>query len=151
MTTAAIWLRLLIAVVLGGAIGLEREVAGQPAGLRTYALVSLGSALFTIIGLGYFAPPLSQVVPPGDATRIVGALVTGIGFLGAGAIVRPGGGAVQGLTTAAALWATAAVGLAVGSGFELLAGGAVALILLILWGFERLKVVLHLGAPEDQE
>jgi putative Mg2+ transporter-C (MgtC) family protein len=151
VTTVAIWARLLIAVVLGGAIGLEREVAGQPAGLRTYALVSLGSALFTIIGLDYFAPPLSQAVPPGDAIRIVGALITGIGFLGAGAIVRSGGGAVQGLTTAAALWATAAVGLAVGSGFELLAAGAVALILLVLWGFERLKEALHLGARGDEQ
>lgn len=150
MATVGVWLRLLIALALGGLVGLEREIAGQPAGLRTHALVSFGAALFTIIGLGYFSPPLSPVVPPGDALRIVGALITGIGFLGAGAIVRARGRGVQGLTTAAALWATAAVGLAVGSGFEVLAAGSVGLILIVLWGFERLKELLHLGLPHDR-
>jgi len=150
VTGPAAWLRLLIAIVLGGIVGLEREIAGQPAGLRTHALVALGSALFTIVGLGYFGAPLEAVIPPGDALRVVAALVTGVGFLGAGAIVRSGR-AVQGLTTAASLWSTAAVGLAAGSGFEFLAAGSVLLILIILRGFEWLKRWLGLSGSEDEE
>lgn len=149
MTTLNVWLRLIVAVLLGGLVGLERETAGQPAGLRTHALVALGAALFTITGLGYFQPPLSTILPPGDALRIVGALVTGVGFLGAGAIVRSRG-TVQGLTTAASLWATAAVGLAVGSGFELLAAGAAVLVVIVLRGFDWLKSRLGLEGPHDR-
>ncbi len=150
LTSAQIGLRLLVAVALGALVGLEREYSGQPAGLRTYSLVSLGSAVFTIIGLSYSALLPRDTAPLGDSIRIVGALVTGIGFLGAGAIVRSDGGAVQGLTTAAALWATAAVGLAVGSGFEVLAAASVGFILLILYGFERLKDLLHIGRRDDE-
>lgn len=142
-------LRLVVAVLLGAAVGLEREAAGQPAGLRTHALVALGSALFTVVGLSYFEPPLATVVPPGDALRVVAALVTGVGFLGAGAIVRSGG-TVQGLTTAASLWTTAAIGLAAGSGFEILAVATVGLVLVILRAFEWLKDLLHLGSAEDE-
>ena len=142
-------LRLVVAALLGAIVGLEREATGQPAGLRTHSLVALGAALFTIAGLGYFQPPLSDVAPPGDALRVVAALVTGIGFLGAGAIVR-GGGTVQGLTTAASLWTTAAIGLAAGSGFELLAVGAVVLVLVILRVFEWLKGLLHLESSGDE-
>lgn len=141
------WLRLIVAVLLGGTVGVERELAGQPAGLRTHALVSLGAALFTIIGLGFFITPTEPGLPAGDVVRIVSAIATGIGFLGAGAIVR-GGGTVQGLTTAASLWATAAIGLAVGSGFFLLATVSVALILLILRGFTWLKGLLPPERPE---
>ncbi|MGQ9682776.1 MAG: MgtC/SapB family protein [Anaerolineae bacterium] len=131
-------LRLVIATSLGSVIGLERELTGQQAGLRTHALVALGSALFTVIGLGYVQPPLSGSIPAGDPVRIVGALVAGIGFLAGGAILRSGG-VVQGLTTAASLWATAAIGLAVGSGFELLASFGTLLVLVVLRGFDWLK------------
>ena len=149
MTAGIVALRLVVAVLLGAVVGLEREVAGQPAGLRTHSLVALGATLFTVTGLGFFQPPLSEVLPPGDALRIVAALVTGVGFLGAGAIVRAGG-TVQGLTTAASLWTTAAIGLAVGSGFELLAVGAVALVVVVLRVFEWLKGLLHLSTPGDE-
>ena len=105
-------LRLLLAAVLGGAIGAQREWSGKPAGLRTMALLSIGAALFTIIsGLGFTGA---------DPARIAAGVVTGIGFLGAGAILHRHGG-VEGLTTAATIWVSAGVGLAAGVGLYLLA------------------------------
>ena len=100
-------LRLLLAGVLGGLIGFERETHGRPAGLRTHILVSLGAALFTIVS-GHYSGPYS------DPSRIASQIVTGIGFLGAGTIIRQGS-IVRGLTTAASLWTTAAIGMAIGS------------------------------------
>ena len=101
-------LKLLLAGVLGGLIGFEREAHGRPAGLRTHILVSLGSALFTIVSLSYSGER-------SDPSRIASQIVTGIGFLGAGTIIRQGS-IVRGLTTAASLWTTAAIGMAVGTG-----------------------------------
>ena len=98
--------RLVIAAALGGAIGLEREFDSQPAGFRTHLLVALGSALFTVAG--------AQVVGT-DPTRVAAQIASGIGFLGAGAILRDRG-RVHGLTTAASLWVTASLGLAAGFG-----------------------------------
>ncbi|MCL6431971.1 MAG: MgtC/SapB family protein [Anaerolineae bacterium] len=141
MSTGTLLLRLLAAVIAGGIVGVEREMTGQPAGLRTHALVALGAALFTAVSLLY---------TQGDQLRTVAALATGIGFLGAGAIVRSGA-TVQGLTTAASLWVTAAVGLAAGSGLYLLTAGSVVLMLVVLRGFAWLKTVAHLGSPEEQE
>lgn len=140
--------KMVVAVFLGAAVGLERELAGQPAGIRTHSLVALGSALFTIIALAYSQPPTGPAVP-GETVRLVAALVTGIGFLGAGTIVRSGG-TVAGLTTAASLWATAAIGLGAGGGFYLLAVAAVALVLLVLRGFSWLKTLLRPGLPRDE-
>jgi putative Mg2+ transporter-C (MgtC) family protein len=97
-------LQIVIAAGLGAAIGLERELGAQPAGLRTHMLVSLGAALFTLAGAN---------LPGSDPTRIAAQVVTGIGFLGGGAILREGA-TVRGLTTAASLWVTAAIGLSVG-------------------------------------
>lgn len=148
MTSGAQWLGLGVATILGAVIGLERELAGQPAGLRTHALVALGSALFTIVGLAFALPAGATL--SSDTARIAAALVTGIGFLGAGAIVRSGR-SVAGLTTAATLWATAAVGLAAGAGFYLLAAGSVALMLLVLRGLNFAKDWLHARAPSDRE
>ena len=105
-------LRLLLAGVLGGLIGLERETHGRPAGLRTHILVSLGSALFTVVSASYNGPH-------SDPSRIASQIVSGIGFLGAGTIIRQGS-IVRGLTTAASLWTTAAIGMAVGSGGALI-------------------------------
>jgi len=99
-----VFLQIGAAAVLGAAIGVERELNAQPAGLRTHMLVSLGAALFTLAGVH---------VDGSDPTRIAAQVVTGIGFLGGGAILREGA-SVRGLTTAASLWVTAAVGLAVG-------------------------------------
>src|SRR5882724_4472799 len=97
-------LQIVVAAALGAVIGLEREMSAQPAGLRTHMLVSLGSALFTLVGANALHT---------DPTRIAAQVVTGVGFLGGGAILREGV-TVRGLTTAASLWMTAAIGLSVG-------------------------------------
>jgi putative Mg2+ transporter-C (MgtC) family protein len=120
---------LLIAAGLGGAIGLEREFGAQPAGFRTHVLVSLGSALFTIAGAD---------ATHADPTRVAAQVVTGIGFLGAGAILRDGG-SVKGLTTAASLWVTAAAGVACGLDAAELAAFSVALALVVLTVLKSLE------------
>ena len=102
--------RLLIAALLGGALGYEREKKGKAAGMRTHMLVTLGAALFILI-------PQQAGVTDADLTRVVQGLVTGVGFLSAGAIIRIGE-EVQGLTTAAGIWLTAAIGMAAGMGRE---------------------------------
>lgn len=115
---ADVLLRIAVAAALTGAIGLERELRERAAGLRTHMLVGVGSALFTIVsayGWGDFVFDRSQGVVF-DPTRISAQIVTGIGFLGAGAIIRQGL-SVRGLTTAAALWVVAAIGMAVGAGY----------------------------------
>ncbi|MDQ4025769.1 MAG: MgtC/SapB family protein, partial [Actinomycetota bacterium] len=105
-------LRIVLAAALGGFIGFERELSDQPAGFRTHMLVSVGAALFTVAGAygveDLFAEQTGRVRY--DPTRIAAQIVTGIGFLGAGAIIQQGF-SVRGLTTAASLWVTAAVGL----------------------------------------
>ena len=103
---------LLVATVLGGILGLEREIHGRPAGLRTHLLVSLGSAAFMI--LSPFVADMGKGIPA-DPGRIAAQIVTGIGFLGAGAIVKEGI-SVRGLTTAACLWIAAAIGMTAGTG-----------------------------------
>lgn len=117
------FLRILLTVVLCSIIGIEREKSHKPAGLRTHVLVGLGSAVATVVALKIF---------PGDASRIVAAIVTGVGFLGAGSIIGSRGN-VQGLTTAATIWMSAILGLAVGAGYYEIAIGATALALVILW------------------
>jgi putative Mg2+ transporter-C (MgtC) family protein len=107
-------LRLFVAAVLGGVLGYERERKGKAAGMRTYMLVALGAALFVMI-------PQQMKVTDADLTRVLQGLVAGVGFLGAGAIVRVGDhgqGEVTGLTTAAGIWLTAAIGMAAGLGRE---------------------------------
>jgi putative Mg2+ transporter-C (MgtC) family protein len=111
-------LRLTVAAVLGGAIGFERELRERQAGLRTHLLVSVGSALFTLVsayGFHEFLVSGSGLVRT-DPTRIAAQVVTGVGFLGAGAIIRQGL-SVKGLTTAATLWLSAAIGMASGAGY----------------------------------
>jgi putative Mg2+ transporter-C (MgtC) family protein len=108
-------LRLLLAAVLGGVIGYEREKKARSAGLKTHILVSLGSALFVMA-------PLYAGVSQADNTRVVQGVVSGIGFLGAGAILKPQRDMrVEGLTTAASIWLTSAIGLSAGLGHALLA------------------------------
>jgi putative Mg2+ transporter-C (MgtC) family protein len=124
-------LRLGGALLIGFLVGLEREISKKPAGLRTHMLVSLASALFTILSFS-----LAFGDGAADPTRIASQIVVGIGFVGAGVIISSGG-QVRGVTTAASLWITAAMGMAVGLGEYLLATVAVGftLITLLILGF----------------
>lgn len=126
-------LRLVGAVLLGAALGIEREWQGKPAGLRTHMIVALGAAAFTLAAGLVFRDTLSSgaEIARLDPLRVVAAVIGGIGFLGAGSIIQSRG-AVEGLTTAGSLWLVGAVGVAAGSGHFLLAGTSVALGLLIL-------------------
>ncbi|OHA50001.1 MAG: hypothetical protein A2991_01160 [Candidatus Terrybacteria bacterium RIFCSPLOWO2_01_FULL_58_14] len=141
-------LRLLLAVALGAAVGFEREYVGKAAGFRTYALVSLGACLFTVVSL-YGMTQLPTAPALGDTfrynydpTRIVSQIVVGIGFLGAGLIIFRGF-RVEGLTTAAGLWVAAAIGTAVGFGFYALAAVAAALELTIFYLLKRVEPHEH--------
>jgi putative Mg2+ transporter-C (MgtC) family protein len=141
--------RLLAAAVLGAVIGVERELSDQQAGLRTHLLVSIGSALFTVLSIYGFA----SVGPQGaqgsvDPSRIAAQIVTGVGFLGAGAIIRQGI-SVRGLTTAASLWATAAVGLAAGAGQVVVATVATLIILISLGPLARVAKWLRVRGSTD--
>jgi putative Mg2+ transporter-C (MgtC) family protein len=126
---AADWtyaVRLIVAAALGALIGLEREIHDHPAGMRTHLLVSVGSAGFTVLSIAAFP------APGADPARIAAQIVTGIGFLGAGAILKEGA-TVRGLTTAASLWATAAVGMAAGAGAWITAATITAIVIVSLW------------------
>lgn len=129
---------LLLAALLGGLIGLEREYMRKEAGLRTYSLVSLGAALFTIISFQAFELFSGQTGIDFDPSRIIGQIVLGIGFLGAGLIIFRGSH-VEGLTTAAGLWVVAAIGVAVGIGFYFLAIFATFLAVGILAGLRIIE------------
>lgn len=130
-------LNLALAAVLGGLIGLERELRGQPAGLRTHMVLSTGAGLAAIISV-LFSQELSPLGHPSDPGRIVAQVVSGLGFLGAGAIVRYGS-SIKGLTTAASLWTTAIVGIACGAGFWQLAAIGAGLTLGALWVIGRFE------------
>lgn len=118
--------RLLLAAAFGAAVGYERRSADKPAGLRTLSLVAVGSALFTIVSAFGF--------DTADQSRVAAQIVTGVGFLGAGTILRSGT-SISGLTTAATIWATAAIGMAVGSGLYIASLGGTVLMLFILYVF----------------
>ncbi len=130
-------LKILLAAMLGGIIGLERELAHKEAGLRTNILIAIGSALITILS-GKIAA-LSQVADP---ARLTAQIVSGIGFLGAGAIIQARF-AVHGLTTAATIWTVAAIGIAVGSGFYLLAFLVTLLVVIVLTLFRFLQAYIE--------
>jgi putative Mg2+ transporter-C (MgtC) family protein len=133
-------MRLIAAAGLGLAIGFEREIHGHPAGLRTHMLVALGSALFTVLSIrGFLGEPGTA---PVDPTRIAAQIVSGIGFLGAGAILKDGI-VIRGLTTAASLWATSAVGMAAGASEYVIAVVAAAVILVSLWPINAIADRLH--------
>jgi putative Mg2+ transporter-C (MgtC) family protein len=147
-----VFLRLALAAALGAAIGLERELREREAGLRTHLLVSLGSALFTIVsayGFHAFLASGANVVRA-DPTRIAAQIVTGIGFLGAGAIIRQGL-SVRGLTTAATLWVVAAIGLAAGAGYYSGAVIATVLVLLSLWPLRIVAYRIFLRYRPERE
>ncbi|HEV3062249.1 MAG TPA: MgtC/SapB family protein [Vicinamibacterales bacterium] len=124
MTPPHIVLRLVVAACLGAAIGLEREMHKKPAGLRTNILIAVGSALFTIMSI-------QLRTDGGSPDRVAAQIVTGIGFLGAGSIIRSGRHVI-GMTTAATIWVNAAVGMAVGAGELFMAAAATVVTLIVL-------------------
>ena len=124
--------RLILGFVLSGLVGLEREVSLKPAGLRTHILVGLGSTLFTVLSL--------QAFPGSDPSRVAASIVVGIGFLGAGTIIKTKE-KVIGLTTAATLWIVASIGVATGAGFYLLA------IIATILAFSVLKLDIFERTP----
>lgn len=137
--------RLIVASALGALIGLEREIHHHPAGMRTHLLVSFGSGMFTVLSAFGFVGVLAagEGTAP-DPTRIAAQVVTGIGFLGAGAIIKYGT-SIRGLTTAGSLWATSAIGMAAGAGEPLIAIVGTAIVLFSLWPLNWIVERLHVG------
>jgi putative Mg2+ transporter-C (MgtC) family protein len=143
--TIPLWevvLRLVLASLLCGAIGFEREIRDQPAGFRTHILLGLGAALFTLVSAYGFEPFTRAALGSGGLqfvpTRIAAQIIAGVGFLGAGAIIRQGGD-VRGLTTAASLWAASAIGMAVGAGYLFGAAAATILAVATLYALRRFR------------
>jgi putative Mg2+ transporter-C (MgtC) family protein len=132
---------MVLATVLGYAIGFEREWRGKPAGERTFALIALGAAGFTAVGVEGF---------PASAEKVIAGVVTGVGFLGAGLIFREATGSVLGLTTAASSWSVAAIGVLVGSG-AFLAGILATLLVLLILELNRLPVIRRFLAERLRE
>jgi putative Mg2+ transporter-C (MgtC) family protein len=127
-------IKLLVAILVGGLIGAEREFHDKAAGFRTIIFICLGSTLFTILSL--------ELGGANDPTRIAASIVTGIGFIGAGVILR-NEGHIVGLTTASTIWIAAALGMGIGGGYFLLAGIATGLILIGLWVFPMFDQLIH--------
>lgn len=125
--SVVIVIRLLLSAVLGGAIGFEREAHNRPAGFRTHILVTIGSTLIMLVSI--------NMGPNADSSRIAAQVVSGIGFLGAGTILRTGNN-IEGLTTAASLWVCSAIGLAMGSGFYL---GGIVVTVIVLFFLEKVS------------
>jgi putative Mg2+ transporter-C (MgtC) family protein len=135
-------MRLVVAAFLGYLIGLERQLTGHPAGDRTFSLTALGACLFTVVSLRAF--------PIGD-TRIAAGVVTGLGFLGAGMILRGQEKEVKGLTTAAAIWTVGAIGLAVGAGSYGLAIAAAFITLFLLASEQLLHIDQRIAARRKRQ
>ncbi|MCM3786373.1 MgtC/SapB family protein [Neobacillus mesonae] len=134
----SILLRLLLAMLMGGLIGLERERSNHAAGFRTHILVCLGSALIMILSVYGFGDFVNELNVRMDPARLAAAVITGVGFLGAGTILFTGK-SITGLTTAASIWVVAAIGLAVGAGFYFAAVISTLLVLLNLWVFNKVE------------
>lgn len=143
MDHSTVFLRLLLAVVLGGVIGLERERGFKPAGLRTHMLVSLGCALFMLVAMEsrrIFGDPNGNL----DPSRIAAQILTGVGFLGAGTILQARG-SIHGLTTAASIWTVAAIGVAVAGGYYYGAVATTAFGVGVLWLVEKVEQLFGYG------
>lgn len=135
-------LRLGMAVALGALLGYERERSGKAAGLRTHMLVALGAALFVLV-------PLQGGMEVGDLSRVLQGVIAGIGFLGAGAIIKLGNeGEIRGLTTSAGIWLTAAIGVAAGMGREATALASTLIALFVLAALRRLEK--RIAARDDK-
>lgn len=143
-------IRLALAVLLGGLLGLEREWRRKAAGLRTHMVVALGAATFTVVGAEVYAgvieagPEVARV----DLLRVAAAVIGGLGFLGAGSIIQ-GRGSIEGLTTAGSIWLVGAVGVAAGAGEYVTALAAVVLGLLVLSPVDLLERRLRRGRPPE--
>ena len=143
LSAAELALRVVVAAVLGGAVGFERELRDREAGVRTHLLVSVGAALFTLVS-AYAFTDFRYGLESGitlDPTRIAAQIVTGIGFLGAGAIIRQGL-SIRGLTTAAGVWVVAAIGMAAGAGYYVAAFVTTAVVLVGLGPLRPLERTL---------
>ncbi|PZF81925.1 MgtC/SapB family protein [Jiangella anatolica] len=136
MELAELALRLAVAAAAGLVVGLERELKGHPAGMRTHVLVSIGAAMFTLTGAYGFADAVRG--PNADPARIAAQVASGIGFIGAGAILRDRG-SIRGLTTAATVWLSASCGVAAAAGAYLEVGVGTALVLVVLVGLRLLR------------
>ncbi len=132
-------IRLAMASLFGGLIGLERERKDWAAGMRTHMMVSVGSCLIMIVSSFGFADILGRSHVTLDPSRVAAQVVSGIGFIGAGAILFSKQGTVRGLTTAAGLWTVAAIGLATGGGLYFAAGATTVIALIILWALQPLE------------
>ena len=141
VTTPSAILKMVLSLVLGGAVGYERKRKGQIAGVRTFALISMGATLAMLLSI--YIPQEYLGLKNGDPGRIAAQVITGIGFLGAGAIIQMKG-SVRGLTTAAGIWMVATIGMAVGAGLFLVAIASTLLILFILVLFERYERKVNL-------
>lgn len=131
-------LQIGLATVLGGAIGLERELGGKPAGLRTNILICVGSVLYTHLSIAMLSAIGGGGGTGTDPTRVAGQIVTGVGFIGAGTILHARG-AVVGLTSAATIWVVAAIGVALGSGYYLEGVGTALAVIVVLAGLGRVE------------
>lgn len=135
-------LQIGLATLLGGGIGLERELGGKPAGLRTNILICIGAVLYTHLSLA--------IAGDGhDPTRVAGQIVTGVGFIGAGTILHARG-AVVGLTSAATIWVVAAIGVALGSGFYLEALGTTLAVIVVLQGLGRVETLVERASARSK-
>lgn len=137
--------RLLLATILSGIIGFEREAHGRAAGFRTHILVCIGSTLIMMTSMYIF--DIYKGIATVDPSRIAAQVVTGMGFLGAGAILRSGE-TIRGLTTAASLWAVAGIGLAIGCGFYFASLVSAALVFITLVIFSRMEAAFALKGPK---
>jgi putative Mg2+ transporter-C (MgtC) family protein len=138
MNIESMTLRLLLAVVLGGIIGIERETSHKPAGLRTNILICVSSAMMMIVAVLFSGKDAGSQ----EAMRIAAGVITGVGFLGAGAIIQARG-TVHGLTTASVIWAVAGLGLAVGAGYYLISIVFTVLVVLILVLLRKIDQILY--------
>lgn len=149
MPTAEVFVRLALAAAMGFVIGLDREMLSKPAGLRTQALIALASASFTMLGieLGDRMADIENNVRT-DPVRIIEAVIAGVGFLGAGAIIQTRRG-VSGLTTGAAMWLSGAVGIACGAGFYTIACATLFIGVILLFVFRHMQHAIEDRAKQD--
>lgn len=143
ITTFSAIFKLCLSLLLGSMVGMERKRKGQIAGIRTFALISMGATLAMILSI--YIPQEYMGLKNGDPGRIAAQVITGIGFLGAGAIIQMKG-SVRGLTTAAGIWMMATIGMTVGVGLYVLSLAATAMVLFILLLLEQIEHRIHVGA-----